>query len=131
MIMDAEVGNDAEVGDLEPDPLPAGGRRGPQVEDGLFSPVREHVESMIVWGRSDEALGLEHAALEARVLAEGHEMMRRFTEAHLALHTLRETRRDDVVDADGDRRVTVVPGQQHTRVMIYGPVNSDRMAYCR
>jgi hypothetical protein len=125
MIMDAEVGN------LEPDPLPAGGRRGPQVEDGLFSPVREHVESMIVWGRSDEALGLEHAALEARVLAEGHEMMRRFTEAHLALHTLRETRRDDVVDADGDRRVTVVPGQQHTRVMIYGPVNSDRMAYRR
>jgi hypothetical protein len=125
MIMDAEVRNP------EPAPPPSAGLTGAQIEDGLFSAVREHLESMIVWGRGDEALGLEHAALEARVLIEGLEMMRVFTEAHLGLHTLRETRRDDVLDADGDPRVTVVPGQEHTRVMIYGPVSSDRMAYRR
>jgi hypothetical protein len=122
---------DAEVRDQEPGPSPAGGLSGAQIEDGLFSAVREHLESMIVWGRGDDARGLDHAALEARVLIEGLEMMRVFTEAHLGLRTLRETRRDDVVDADGDARVTVVPGQQHTRVMIYGPVMSERMAYRR
>jgi hypothetical protein len=125
MIMDSEVSDPASS---RP---PTDGLSGAQIEDGLFSVVGEQVESMIAWGRSDEALGLEHAALEARVMAEGFEMMRVFTEAQLALHTLRETRRDDVVDADGDTRVTVVAGQQHTRVMIYGPVSSDRMAYRR
>jgi hypothetical protein len=34
-------------------------------EDALFSAVREQVESMIGWARSDEALGPEHHALES------------------------------------------------------------------
>ena len=32
-------------------------------------------------------------------------------------------------DADGDLRVTAEDGQEHTRVMIFGPVRTSRIAY--
>jgi hypothetical protein len=100
-------------------------------EDGLFDGVRAHLEAMIAWGRGDQALGLEHAPLEDRVLADGQEMMRLFTQAHLDLRTAREARRQDVVDADGHARVTVEDGQGHNRVMVYGTVRTNRLAYKR
>ena len=70
--------------------------------DYLFDGVRGHLEEMITWGGGEEALGLEHAPLEEQVLAQGYELMRLFTQAHLAVRTAREVRRGDVVDADGD-----------------------------
>ena len=76
-------------------------------------------------------LGLEHAPLEERVLADGQEMMRLFTQAHLDLRAARESRREDVVDADGDARVTVEDGQGHNRMMVYGTVRTNRLAYKR
>src|SRR5258706_2572878 len=94
-------------------------------EDGLFGLVRERLESMIGWARSGEALALEHGELEERTLTEGFEVMRLFTEAHMAVRTLREERRADVVDADGDARVSAEAGQEHTRIMVYGPVRSS------
>lgn len=102
-----------------------------EVEDRLFDGVRGHLEAMIAWGRGEEALGLEHAPLEERVLAEGYEVMRLFTEAHLAVRTAREARRGDVVDAGGDARVTVLAGQGRSRTMLYGDVATSRMAYRR
>ncbi len=50
-------------------------------------------------------------------------------EAHLVLRAAREQRRRDVTGADGDTRTTAEDGQQHTRVMIYGPVRTSRLAY--
>jgi hypothetical protein len=100
-------------------------------EDGLFGPVRERLESMIGWARSGEALALEHGELEERTLTEGFEVMRLFTEAHMAVRTLREERRADVADADGDARVSAEAGQEHTRIMVYGPVRTSRIAYKR
>ncbi len=57
--------------------------------------------------------------------------MRIFTEAHLGLRTAREERRADVADAAGDLRVSTEDGQEHTRMMVYGPVRTSRIAYKR
>jgi hypothetical protein len=101
------------------------------LEGRVFDAVREHVESMIAWGLGREAAGLEHGPFEERVLADGQEFMRVFTQAHLDVRTAREERREDVVDADGDRRVTVEADQGHTRMMVYGAVRTNRLAYKR
>jgi len=102
-----------------------------EVEDGLFEAVRAHLDGVIVWARSGEAMGLENGPLEQRVLAEGFETMRLLTQAHLAVRTAREERRRDVVDADGDPRVTVEAGKEHTRTMLFGSVRTSRMTYRR
>jgi len=110
----------------------AGGRPGAgDLEDALFSAVREHAESMICRAKSGEALALEHDQLEEKTLAGGYELMRVLAESHMALRAAREQRRDDVVDADGDARATAEDGQEHTRVMIFGPVRTSRIAYRR
>ena len=84
---------------------------------------------MICWARSAEALALEHDALEERAMADGLELMRLLAKAHLGLRALLVRRRDDVTDADGGLRRTVEDGQQHARVMIFGPVRTSRTAY--
>jgi hypothetical protein len=99
------------------------------VEAVFFAGVFEQVGTMVAWARSGQALGLEHDELEERVLADGYEVMRRLTEGHLALRAAREQRRGDVTDAQGDLRVSAEGGQEHTRVMIYGPVCTSRVAY--
>ena len=43
------------------------------LEDALFGGLRQQLESMIRWAKSDEALGLEHDQLESRALTEGFE----------------------------------------------------------
>ena len=101
------------------------------LEDALFGGLRQQLESMIRWAKSDEALGLEHDQLESRALTEGFEVMRIFTEACLGLRTAREQRRTDVADAAGDVRVSTEDGQEHTRMMVYGPVRTSRIAYKR
>ena len=104
-----------------PPAVAAGGQPGAgNLEDALFSAVREHAESMICWAKSGEALALEHDQLEEKTLAGGYELMRVLAESHMALRAAREQRRDDVADADGDARATAEDGQEHTRVMISG-----------
>ena len=56
---------------------PGAGTEAAELEDALFSAVREQVESMIGWARSDEALGLEHHGLEDRAMTDGLEVLRR------------------------------------------------------
>jgi hypothetical protein len=125
--MDADVSNPADgSGGTSTAQLSA-----EEFEDALFDPLRQHVDSMIAWARGEEAQALEHHRVEEHVLADGYEVMRRYTEALMAVKTARETRRDDVVDADGDPRVTVEDDKAHTRTMIYGPVRTSRMAYRR
>ncbi len=101
------------------------------LEDALFGGLRQQLESMISWAKSDEALALEHDQFESRTLTGGFEVMRVFTEAHLGLRAAREQRRTDVADAAGDLRVSTEDGQEHTRMMVYGPVRTSRIAYKR
>ena len=98
-------------------------------EDGLFGAVREQAESMIAWARSEDALAAEHHVLEERGMRDAMEMARLLAQAHLDLRALREGRRDDVIDSDGDRRVTCEDGQERGRVMIFGDVTTSRIAY--
>ena len=98
----------------------AGGLRPGDVEDALFSGVRGQAESMISWAKPDEAVALEHDAIEERAMADGPGLMRLLAEAHMALRAAREERRGDARDADGGLRVTCEDGQEHTRVMILG-----------
>jgi hypothetical protein len=108
----------------------AGGAAGHQdAEAALFAAVRGHAEAVIAWAGSEQALGLEHEQLESETMQAGLEFMRLLTQAHLDLRTAREQRRADVVDADGDARVTCEDGHERTRVMIYGPVRTSRIAY--
>ena len=108
----------------------AGGKaEAADLEDGLFSAVREHSELMITWAKSAEALALEHGQLEERAMADGLELMRLLAQAHMSLRAAREQRRDGVTDADGDVRAVTEDGQEHTRVMIFGPVRTSRIAY--
>jgi hypothetical protein len=101
----------------------------PDLENGLFDGVRGHVEAMVSWARSQEALGLDHDQFESRTVEDGWEMMRLFAEAHMAVRTMRERRRDDVIDAAGNRHGSVETGQEHTRIMVFGAVRTVRMSY--
>ena len=65
---------------------------------------------------------LEYDRLEDKVMTDGLELMRLLAQAHMSLRALREQRRADVTDADGDVRAVTEDGQEHTRVMIFGPV---------
>ena len=56
-----------------------------ELEDALFSPVREQAEVMIGWARSAEALAAEHYVLEERAMSDGMELMRLLARAHLDL----------------------------------------------
>ncbi len=102
-----------------------------ELEDRLFDEFREQVESMIAWARTGPALAMEHAPLEEHALAEGLEAVRLLTEAHMKVRAAREQRRSDVLDADGRSRVTAETGQEHTRMMLFGPVRTSRIAYRR
>jgi hypothetical protein len=113
-----------------PPVVPSGGQPQPGgLEDALFAPVRGQAEAMIGWARSPEALALEHDVLEERAMADGMELMRLLAQAHLDLRALREQRRDDVADAGGGLRRATEGGQEHARVMIFGPVRTSRTAY--
>jgi hypothetical protein len=99
-------------------------------EEGLFALVRKLTESQIAWARSDEAQSLEHGALEEHVQGQGFEWMRLLAQGYLRVRAVREQRRTDVTDADGDVRVSTEAGQEHTRTMVFGAVVTERIA-CR
>lgn len=112
-------------------PCPAaGGEPGTgDVEDALFAPAREKMEQVIAWARSDGAAGADHHVLEEAALREGMELTRLLVQAHLDLRALREQRRDDVTDCDGDVRGTAEPGRERGRVMVFGEVRTSRIGY--
>jgi hypothetical protein len=72
-----------------------------ELQDALFDDLRAHVESMIVWARSEPSLVMQNAPLEEHALAEGYKAVQLLTEAHMKVRAVREQRRSDVVDADG------------------------------
>jgi hypothetical protein len=125
------VAVDASITHVQPAGTAGGQAEVAELEDALFGAVRAYAEAMISWAKSGEALALEHDQIEERALADGFEMMRVLTEAHMALRSAREQRRGDVTDADGDARTTAEDGRGHTRMMMYGPVHTSRIAYRR
>jgi hypothetical protein len=98
------------------------------IEDA-FAAFRAHTEKMIAWAGSDEAHALGHAALEERAWVDALEGSRLLTQGHLDQRARAEQRRDDVRDADGQHRNTVEAGHDRRRIMIFGEVETSRLAY--
>jgi hypothetical protein len=69
------VAVDASIAYFPPAGAAGGQPEAGNLEDGLFSGVREHAESMIGWAKSAEALALEHDQLEERAMVDGLELM--------------------------------------------------------
>jgi hypothetical protein len=101
-----------------------------ELEDALFSRVREKTESMIAWARSGEALGSGRYVLEERGMRDCMDLARELVRAHMDLREPREEPRDDVTDADGDPHRVREDGQERARVMVFGEVDTSRIA-CR
>ena len=123
--MDASIAHDRVAGRDDGDAGAA------DSEEALFAGVRGHAEAMIAWAGSAEALALDNGQLESRAMRDGLEFMRLLTQAHLDLRAAREQPRHDVTDAGGDARTSCEDGHERTRVMIYGPVRTTRIAYRR
>jgi hypothetical protein len=97
--------------------------------EDVFAPLRAHVEKMIAWAGSGEAHTIGHAALEERAFTDALEGARLLTQAHLDQRAHAERRRDDVRDADGQHRTILEPGHRRHHTMIFGEVETSRLAY--
>jgi hypothetical protein len=64
------VAVDASVAQVRPEDAAAGQVAAADLEDALFGGLRQQLESMISWAKSDEALALEHDQIESRTLTE-------------------------------------------------------------
>jgi len=69
-------------------------------ETDTFAGSRERFEAMLAWLGDEEATGLSHAELEARLELDGRELLRQLFQDHLDVRAQHETRLEAVVDAD-------------------------------
>lgn len=75
------------------------------------------------------AMAMTHAELEDHIATEGREVLRRAMQDHLDLRTLREPRRDDIVDAAGTLHTHVESDHTRPLTTILGDVAVTRKAY--
>lgn len=103
----------------------------PEGGDGndAFAGSREAVEGVLAWLEGEEAAGLAHAELEARLEVDGREMLRRFLQDHLDVRASRETRLSEVVGADGTPRRAGEAGHERHLTTVFGQVCVNRIAY--
>ena len=92
---------------------------------------RQCFEPLIGWLESEDAAALEHGQLEEQLDIRGRELLRQLLQSNLDLHSLREQRLQQVLDADGDRHGNVEA--EHTRPLrsLFGRVAATRLAYRR
>ena len=104
-----------------------------QVESAVtaFTASRDRFEQLCSFLGEQEAGSLTHGELEQRLSIDVHELVRQLYQDHLDLRTVREQRRDDLVDADGIRRGTVETGHARPLQTIFGAVEVTRLAYRR
>ncbi len=106
------------------------GSAGPTDDDGFCS-SRELFESVVDFLDAEEAFGLDHGALEARLEVSSRELFCRLFQDHLDLRAQREERVEGVVDATGAPRASVEDGHHRALVTVFGEVSVERLAYRR
>jgi hypothetical protein len=79
----------------------------------------------------EQALGLEHSQLEARLAADGRELARQVLQNQLDLRTAREQRLDGVIGSDGTPRRSVERGHERDLHTVLGEVQVTRLAHVR
>src|SRR5439155_9563973 len=96
---------------------------------GWAGPAREHLESVVAWLDSAEAMGAGHGELEARLQVDAREQYRLLLQGHLDERAERERRREEVSGSDGVRRRRVENGHRRGLASVFGPVTVTRKAY--
>jgi hypothetical protein len=99
-----------------------------QDEGDAFASSREHFEQVVLFLGTDEAMVLEHGALEERLERDSREVFRRLFQDHLVVRAQREAR-VEVVDAAGTVRTRVESGHRRALATVFGEVDVERMAY--
>jgi hypothetical protein len=123
----------------EPPPTPSRGAQqrsavdhGARSSDGgleAFSGAAEQFLALTGWLAGEQARGLEHAQLEARLEEDGRELIRALLQDHLDLRAGSERRLELVVGAEGARRANVERSHARALETVFGEVELKRLAY--
>jgi hypothetical protein len=100
-----------------------------EIGGAAFGRSCERFEAMVGWLDGQQAQELTHGELEARLQAEGRELLRQLTQDHLDLRAQRETRLEQAVGADGVGRGHAETGRSRGMATVFGPVTVRRMTY--
>ena len=87
-----------------------------------FSAIRCHLAG-------EDALAAEHAEIETYLWTQGMELLRLLYQDHFDLRSVRETRRQDVTDAEGQRHRSVETEHCRDLESRFGTVVVSRLAY--
>lgn len=98
---------------------------------GGFSPSRDRFDTVVAWLESQDAAGLCHGDLEARLEADARQLFRQLMQDHLDLRAVREPRIEGVVDATGVARANAEAGHRRGLATVFGEVAVARIAYRR
>ena len=100
------------------------------VNDG-FNASRVRFEQVCGFMGAEEASGLTHAEIEARLTTDLREIVRQLFQDHLDLRATREERLADVVDTEGCVRASIEAGHVRPLMTVFGRVCVTRLAYRR
>ena len=84
---------------------------------------------LLEWAAGEEALGLEHSGLEARLVKDGRELARQVLQDQLDLRAVLEPRVGGVIGAEGTPRRSVERGHERDLHTVLGEVPVTRLAY--
>lgn len=97
--------------------------------ENFFASAEEKFEDLLAKMQADEAMHMNHSALEKVLETEGRELLRRVFENHLALRASQERtrgREGPVVGADGQER-DEQRGRERRLMSVFGPVTVPRV----
>ena len=113
-------------------PLPGGGDPQRRVDARAAEGFERSVErfcQLTGWLGGEQARGLEHSELEARLSEDGRELIRLLLADHLDLRAASEPRLEGIVGADGMRRANVERGHERELLSVFGGVEVRRLGY--
>jgi hypothetical protein len=84
---------------------------------------------LVEWVAGEQALGLEHSELEARLAQDARALARQVLQDQLDLRARVEQRADGVIGRDGTPRRTVERGHERDLHTVLGEVQVTRLAY--
>lgn len=99
--------------------------------DAAFSASRDRFEQVCSFLADQEAGGLTHSELEARLSIDVRDLVRQLYQDHLDLRAAREQRLSNVVDAEGVGRGNIEADHVRPLQTIFGAVEVTRIAYRR
>jgi hypothetical protein len=102
-----------------------------RADDTAFTTSRDRFEQVCAFLTDQQAASLTHSELEQRLRVDLRELVRLLYQDHLDLRAVREQRRDDVIDAEGNRRGSVETGHVRPLQTVFGAVQVTRLAYRR